>query len=406
MTERIIKIGIIGVGGRGIGFAKYINERKDTKVTALCDPNHIRLEVETKKLSGTQKLHSNVEDMLSDEKLDAVIITSPDYTHKANAIAALKKDIFVFIDKPLATTADACISVMKAAKKSKTAVMMGFNLRHNPTLVKVKEIISRGDLGRVFIIENREFYDGGKTYFARWNRKKKYSGGLWVHKGTHDFDIFNWINQDGKPLRAAAFAQRSALRKEEIPFKVEHRKPVGPTCADCNYKDICPDFVTRDTELWGKKAQASDKYAKDLCIYTSDADIYDNGVAIVEYDNGVRASHLECFVTSQTDRQYTIIGTKGQLTASLHDRKIEIRPRWVKDVSTTTIEIPEVKGGHGGADAGILDRFINVIKGEEEPSSSLIDGTFSVAIGEAAERSWREHRMVEISEVLDVNKIL
>ena len=295
---------------------------------------------------------------------------------------------------------------MKAAKKSKTAVMMGFNLRHDPTLVKVKEIISRGDLGRVFIIENREFYDGGKTYFARWNGKKKYSGGLWVHKGTHDFDIFNWMNQDGKPLRVAAFAQRSALKKEEIPFKVEPKKPVGPTCAECNYKDICPDFVTRDTELWGKKAQASDKYAKDLCIYTSDADIYDNGVAIVEYDNGVRASHLECFVTSQTDRQYTIIGTKGQLTASLHDRKIEIRPRWVKDVSTTTIEIPEVKGGHGGADAGILDRFINVIKGGEEPSSSLIDGTFSVAIGEAAERSWREHRMVEISEVLDVNKVL
>jgi len=256
------------------------------------------------------------------------------------------------------------------------------------------------------MIENREFYDGGKTYLARWNGKKKYSGGLWVHKGTHDFDVFNWLNQNGKPVRVSAFAERSALKKEEIPFKVEQNKPVGPTCAECNYKDICPDCTLHDVDLWGKEVQKVDRYAKDLCIYTSEADVYDNGIAIVEYDNGLRASHLECFVTSFTDRLYTVVGTKGQLSASLYERKIEIRPRWTKDVSATTIEIPKVIGGHGGADTGIFGQFVKVVKGEEKPSSSLVDGTFSVAIGEACEHSWREHRMVEISELLDVNQIL
>jgi len=272
--------------------------------------------------------------------------------------------------------------------------------------MRVKQIISSGRLGRIFMIENREFYDGGKTYLARWNGKKKYSGGLWIHKGSHDFDIFNWLNQNGKPVRVSAFAQRSALRKEGIPFKVEKNKPVGPTCSECSYKDICPDYTLRDVDLWGKEAQKIDGYAKDLCIYSSDKEIdaYDNGIAIVEYDNGLRASHFECFVTSFTDRLYTIVGTKGQLSASLHDKKIEIRPRWSQDVET--IEIGEVKGGHGGADTGIFGQFVKVVKGEAEPSSSLIDGTFSVAIGDAAEHSWREHRMIEISEVLDVNNSL
>jgi len=404
--KKAIKVGVIGVGGRGTSFVEYIGRREDAVITALCDPNHVRMKAVASKIEGSQKLYDNIEGMLSSEKLDAVIITSPDYCHESNAIDALKKDIFVFIDKPLATTAKACINIMAAAKKSKATVMMGFNLRHDPTLMKVKQIISSGQLGRIFMIENREFYDGGKTYLARWNGKQKYSGGLWIHKGSHDFDVFNWLNQNGKPVRVSAFAEISALKKEEIPFKTEQNKLVGPTCSKCNYKDICPDFVTRDTELWGKKAQVVDKYIKELCIYTSDADVYDNGIAIVEYDNGLRASHLECFVTSFTDRLYTVVGTKGQLSASLHERKIEIRPRWTKDVSATTIEIPKVRGGHGGADAGIIDMFIKVVKGEAKPSSSLVDGTFSVAIGEAAEHSWREHRMVEISELLDVNQIL
>lgn len=396
-----MKIGIIGIGGRGVSFTRHLNERSDVFVTALCDPNHVRMQKAAKGIKGKQKFYTTVDDMLASEDLNAVIITSPDYCHESNAISVLQKDVFVLIDKPLATTAQGCMNIIKASEKSRATVMMGFNLRHDPTLVKVKEIVSRGDLGRIFMIENREFYDGGKTYLARWNRKYEYGGGLWVHKGSHDFDIFNWLNQEGRPLRVASFAERSALRKEDLPFELEPDKSVGSTCSECDYKDICPDYVAMDNELWGKQAQAVDRYAKDLCIYTSDADVYDNGMAIVEYDNGLRASHLECFVTSQTDRLYTVVGTTGQLAASLHDRKIEIRPRWSEDI--VIIEVPRVEGGHGGADTGIVDHFVKLIKGETKPSSSLIDGTMSVAIGDAAERSWREHRMVEISEVLDIN---
>lgn len=403
MDKKVIKVGVIGVGGRGISFCKNIAKREDATITALCDPNQVRMKAVALRVEGNQKLYNNVEDILGSKELDAVIITSPDYCHESNAIDALKKDIFVFIDKPLATTTKACMNIMAAAKKSKATVMMGFNLRHDPTLMKVKKIISRGDLGRIFMIENREFYDGGKTYLARWNRKQEYSGGLWIHKGSHDFDIFNWLNQNGKPVRVSAFAQRSVLNKKGIPFKVELGTSVGPTCSECSYKDICPDCTLPNVEFFGDKAKAVDGYAKDLCIYSSDTeiDVYDNGIAIVEYDNGLRASHLECFVTSFSDRLYTVVGTKGQLSASLHERKIEIRPRWSRDIKT--IRVAEIKGGHGGSDTGIIDMFMSVIKGEVEPSSSLIDGTFSVAIGEAAEHSWREHRMVEISEVLDVN---
>jgi len=394
-----VNIGIVGFGNRGSAFARQLEKYSEVAVTALCDPNDVRMRKTAKTIKGEQRFYGTINDMLASEELDAVIITSPDHCHESNAVMALQKDIFVLIDKPLATTAKGCKNIIKASEKSKATVMMGFNLRHDPVLMQVKEIVARGDLGRIFMIENREFYDGGKTYLGRWNRKYEYGGGLWVHKGSHDFDIFNWLNTGGKPLRVAAFAERSALRQEDLPFKEEPGKTVGPTCYKCDYKDICPDCKTWDQELWGEEAQAVDGYAKGLCIFTSDADVHDNGIAIVEYDNGVRASHMECFVTSQTDRLYTVVGTKGQLTASLHNRKIEIRPRWSE--KSTVIDVPEVKGGHGGADTGIVDHFIKLVKGEEKPSSALIDGTMSVAIGDAAEHSWREHRMVDIAEVFE-----
>src|SRR5690606_8446744 len=103
------------------------------------------------------------------------------------------------------------------------------------------EVIANGDIGELMIGENREFYNGGRTYMGRWNRKYKWSGGLFVHKGTHDFDIFNWWNEGGTPQRVFASAGLNALRADKIPFAVEDGKPVGPTCSQCAYDDICPD---------------------------------------------------------------------------------------------------------------------------------------------------------------------
>lgn len=275
--------------------------------------------------------------------------------------------------------------------------MLGFNLRHMNTLVKLKEIIQSGTLGKVFLIENREYYDGGKTYMARWNRKYEFSGGLWIHKGSHDFDVIQWLLDFPKPVKVTATAGINALNPEGIPFDVEESKPVGPTCAECSYNKICPDITLQPKKAWGKEAQELDQYAKDLCIYTSDKDTHDNGISTVEYEGGIRASHIECFVTSYTDRLYTVIGDKGMAEVSLHDRTIKIRPRWSQE--TILHQLPEAEGGHGGADTGLVDTFIKTIQGDLNNTSTLEHGMLSTAVGQAAELSVRENRTVFVKEL-------
>ena len=140
-----------------------------------------------------------------------------------------------------------------------------------------------------------------------------------------------------------------------------------------------------------------DNYVKDLCIYTSDKDVHDNGIAIVQYENGAKASHMECFITSLSDRFYRVVGTRGQAEVSLHNRRITIHPRWGGEIQT--IELPEETGGHGGADFHLLNFFLDVISGKKVNNSTIEHGLWSTAIGHAAELSWREKRRVMIDEL-------
>lgn len=403
MSDRILKFGIIGAGGRGINcFGGHLDKDcDDTEVAALCDPNEVRMEIVAKKFSKKPNLYTKIEDMIDSEELDAVVITSPDYCHSDNAVAALKKGVNVLIDKPLATTVKGCKEIIKAAEESGKTVMIGFNLRHDPTLKRLKKLIDDGVLGKIFLIENREFYDGGKTYMSRWNRRYELSGGLWVHKGSHDFDVFQWLLGFPKPVKVSATAAVNILKEENLPFETEEGKPAGPTCSVCAYKNICPDCHYKESDIseeWGEEAAKVDNYHKDLCMYLSDKNTHDNGLSIVEYDNGARASHMECFIAPFSDRLYTVVGDKGVAEVSLHDKRIVVRPRWTKEIDT--YKIPEVSGGHGGADPGLVEAFVNIIKGTSSNTSTAEHGMMSTAVGQAAEISSRENRMVFIEDLM------
>lgn len=398
MTASILRFGIIGTGSRGIeSWGRTFSARPDTRVTALCDTNAVRLREASATLGGGHALYATAAAMLATEPLDAVVVTSPDCWHAEHAVAALEHGRHVLIDKPLATTVAGCQDIIRAAEATKCIAMIGFNLRHDPTLRRLKELVDAGELGRVFLIENREFYNGGRTYMARWNRTYAISGGLWVHKGSHDFDVFNWLLGHPKPVRVSSFAGVNVLDPEHIPFARRPGVEVGPTCHECAYLDICPDAAPCKTGMWSEEARAVDGYAKDLCIYTSAKDTHDNGIALVEYENGARASHLECFITSLTDRLYTVVGERAQAEVSLNNRSIVIRRRWSGELITH--QIPPAKGGHGGSDPSLAETFVKVVRGELPNTSTTEHGMWSTAIGQAAEISRREHRMVTIAEL-------
>ena len=397
-----LRIGIVGTGSRGTGcFGKLLSKRDDVEITALCDPNPVRMRGAAKILGISPRFYSDMETMGEKETLDGVIITSPDAFHHDCAMTALEHGWNVLIDKPLATNVKDGREIIEYAKKAGKSVMIGFNLRHHAVLKRLKKIIEEGTLGKIFLAENREFYGGGRTYMARWNRLFSMTGGLWIHKASHDFDIFNWLLDFPRPVRIASFAAVNVLKPSGLPFPLENGIQPGPDCNSCHYREICKDrWLLGEEELlqWGPEAVKEDGYIKNRCIYTSDKDNHDNGLCILEYENNVKVSLFETFIGNKGDRRYTINGDKAIAEASLSERRITITPRWGGEV--TTITLPAEDGGHGGADPELVDTFCKVLRGEEPSTSTAEHGLLATALGQAAEMSRRQSRMVNLAEIL------
>lgn len=400
-----IGLGIIGAGGRGIhAFGKMsLSHPNDCTLVALADPNRPRMEAGLQYLGVRCDLHEDPGELLSRKDIDAVCVTTPDYLHEKYAVMALQAGKNVFVDKPLATTTKGCMNILQAAKKSGKLLYMGFNMRFDPVVQRLKAIVEKNDLGKVFNIQSQEFYDGGKTYMARWNRFKKFSGGLFIHKGSHDLDVVNWL-MGARPARVSAFGNVSVLRPEGLPFKLKPGETYGPDCTTCPQRERCPDRWGVSDAMYTEKAIASDGYVRNTCIYQSEKDTHDHGICIVEYENGQVASHSESFVGSITNRLYTVLGDRGTAVADLHANTVQVHPRWSMDI--VRHQIARGGGGHGGADPMMMKNFLDCLLRGARPHSSAADGVWAVVIGEAAEISRAKKKMVEVSKLLDTRSEL
>ena len=408
-----LRIGIIGAGGRGINSfaAQFVRDFPDTtQVVAFADTNPVRARAGMEHLGIEVDVHEDAEELVKRKDINAVVVTTPDCFHEEHAVMALRNKKHCFVDKPLATTVQGCVNVVEAAKAARRVLYMGFNLRHNIVIKNLRRMAREGRFGEIFSMRAVEYYNGGRTYHSRWNRLKKYSGGLWVHKGSHDFDVINYIMGKVRPARVSCFASVSFFTPDRLPFTKRKGVEPGPTCDVCPYLDQCPDaYPVADVSearkrMFSQEAAAVDGYHKNLCMYLSDKDTHDQGIAIIEYENGATAMHSECFATPMGNRIYAIDGTAGHCDADLRSRSIRFYPRWTNDCST--YEMGEQRGGHGGSDPVMLRNFLDCIHRRARPIANAVDGAWSVAIGRAAEISREQVRVVEISELMDTESKL
>ena len=399
-----LRFGLIGTGGRGThGFGRLLSGDKEptAELVALADANPVRLRLAAEELGGGFDTHTDYRELLDRRDLDGVIVTTPDHLHEQVCVEAFQRGKHVFVDKPLATSAAGCVNVIRAAREADKQLIVGFNLRHQIVVEKLKEAVDAGAAGTPYMITNTEFYSGGRTYMSRWNRLKKYTGGLFIHKGTHDFDVLNYLAFPARPTRVSCFASVHVLKPEGIPFDVPPGESVGPTCHECRFADRCPDHFDAVSGIYAPEATQADGYHRDLCMYTSDKDTHDSGVATIEYDTGLQASHWECFYSPASTRRYTIVGDRGHIEGDMHESWVSTRGRWSPDTVRTSFGPRE--GGHGGADPTMVRAFIQAMTQGTPPPASGIDGLWSVAIGQAAEISRAEGRVVSLRELFDTN---
>src|SRR5690606_30102336 len=96
-----VRLGFIGVGGRGMQVMKAFLEHSDCKVTAVCDVDSRVLAKSAKSIKGSPKQHGDFRRVLDDPDIDAVVIATPDHWHALQAIMAFEARIDVYVIKPI-----------------------------------------------------------------------------------------------------------------------------------------------------------------------------------------------------------------------------------------------------------------------------------------------------------------
>lgn len=359
--------------------------------------------------------------MVTEARPDAVIVTSPDHTHGHYIVRALDLGLDVVTEKPMVATAAEAGQVLAAEARSRGTVRVTHNLRFTPRHIRVKEMVADGLIGRPLQVLLDYHVDRvhGASYFLRWNRTRAASGGLSIHKSTHHLDLVSWW-LDQEPVRAYALGGR-AYYGAESPHRP--RDETGAPLPNEQVRDADPYYraqagtgtfpagaATNRTGMFGLPYTHQYPAGRDDYLYDDEIDIEDHFTALLDFDGGAHLAYMINFSSAWEGYRITLVGTEGQIEIAqgrLPDGEdlglpsaITYRPVFG---APRTVEVETGAGGHGGADP--LMRH-DLFRGPSERSRSLglaadsREGAIAVAAGEAIWRSIATGAPVDVRDLL------
>lgn len=366
-TLEDLNIGVIGAGGRG-GLARNAHDPDNgVSLVAGADVNEAALTAFTERYGSDALVTTDYRDLLAEDEIGAVFVTSPDFLHEEHAVAALEAGKHVYLEKPMAITIEGCDRIMRAAKSHGRRLYLGHNMRHMTFIRKMKDLIDEGAIGEVKAGWCRHFVCYGcDAYFKDWHAERSKATSLLLQKGAHDIDVLHWL--------CGGFTQRvNALGGLTLYDQIEDRHDPADR-GDASWH----------TENWPPLSQKG---------LNPIIDVEDISMMLMQLDNGVFCSYQQCHYTPDGWRNYTIIGTEGRLEnfgngpggfIRLWNTRSHFKPE-----GDVEIPIPETTGGHGGADPKIVAEFIRYVREGGKVTTSPVAARHSVAAGCLAAKSLR-----------------
>jgi len=184
---KAVGFGIIGLGRQGLRLADHIrNDIKPGKLIGVCrrsDSGH-----DYSRKHGL-KFYTNHHDLLKDEKINAVIITTPSSCHGFQAIDSLRSGKHVLVDKPLASTVEEGRQIINIAKKKNLILAVNFPLRVNSVTEALKNNLDNiGPLKKIQVVVSHG------PIRNQWQNDIKLScGGVILDLGSHYFDLISYV---------------------------------------------------------------------------------------------------------------------------------------------------------------------------------------------------------------------
>jgi len=280
---------------------------------------------------------SDIDSILADPSIGAVLIASSTDTHAELIMRAAASGKAIFCEKPVDLTlerAKACASAVAAAK---VTCMIGFQRRFDPTFDALKVRLAAGEIGdpEMLIVTSRDPGAPPLSYI-------KSSGGIFKDMLIHDFDIFRWILDD-----------------EAVSISATGSCLTDPAIAEAGDID-CAAVTIRSRR--GRLCQ----------INTSRRAAYGY------------------------DQRFEVLGSKGMLQAGNH-KPTEVVASGIHHVSQDKPEHFFLER-YRAAYAREIAHFFDAVVNQAAVRTTIEDGVKALELAEAATLSWRENRTIELAK--------
>jgi predicted dehydrogenase len=166
----MVTVAVIGVGGWGKNLARNYHEIPDCRLKYICDLDPEKLARSSQQLPGTNAT-SDLEAVLDDHEVQAVVIATPGPTHYALCKRALEHGKDVYVEKPFVLQVEHAEDLIEIARRQQRVLMVGHLLEYHPVINQLRELIQNNELGDIYYIYTQRLNLGTvrRDENALWN---------------------------------------------------------------------------------------------------------------------------------------------------------------------------------------------------------------------------------------------
>ena len=202
-----LSVGIIGFGRIGAEHANWLSQSKHTKAIAISDPTEARRKIaEQKSLFA----YSSVEELLKDNSIQAVVVSTPTSMHFDHVQQALNASKHVLVEKPMALDLDQSRRLADLAERKKLILTVFHNRRWDIDYLTVAHHIKNNVFGKIINVESRLGQwascvgPAAREYRPGWRNEAAFGGGGLYDWGSHFIDQLWRLMWPAKPQRVFA----------------------------------------------------------------------------------------------------------------------------------------------------------------------------------------------------------
>jgi myo-inositol 2-dehydrogenase / D-chiro-inositol 1-dehydrogenase len=189
------RVGLLGCGTIAYwAHLRSLQRMPNARLVAAADPDTTAREAAAR--LAKIPVYQRSDELLARGDIDAVVIAVPTLFHAELAIAAAEARKHFYLEKPIASEADAARRVLAAAEQAGVTAVIGFNRRLHPLHRQARELLLAGGIGRVRAVQTVFCEPTPRDVMPDWKRRRSTGGGVLLDLASHHVDLVRWFLRD------------------------------------------------------------------------------------------------------------------------------------------------------------------------------------------------------------------